>query len=79
MRARTPPNPYFSGINFNPRIYQAVSQYIPVSIANTKYLLFNGLNNMTGNLGIKRVAGVELYVNGKTYMSNGLVGVPRVG
>jgi len=79
MSANTPPDPYFNGINFNPSFFQTVIEYLTIPIANTRYLLLNGLNYMTGNLGIKRVAGVELDVNGKAYIDNGITGVPAVG
>jgi hypothetical protein len=79
MSANTPPNPYFNGINLNPSLFSAVPQYLITAIANTKYLMLNGLNYMTGNLGIKRIAGVELDVNGKAYIDNCFYGSPSVG
>jgi hypothetical protein len=79
MSANTPPDPYFNGINFNPSFFQTVIEYLTIPIANTRYLLLNGLNYMTGNLGIKRVAGVELDVNGKAYISNAITGIPTYG
>ena len=50
-----PPKPYFNGINFNPSFFSPVLNYLTEAIANTKYLMLNGLNYMTGNLGIKEV------------------------
>jgi hypothetical protein len=35
----TPPNPYFSGINFNPSFFSSTaSNYLTEAIANSKYL-----------------------------------------
>ena len=48
----TPPNPYFSGINFNPSFFSSISAYLTEAIANSKYLrLIGGI--LSGNLGIK--------------------------
>jgi hypothetical protein len=74
-----PPNPYFSGINFNSSFFSTVVEYLTEAIANTKYLMLNGLNYMTGNLGIKRTPAVELDVNGKAIIHNGLGGTPVNG
>ena len=80
MSADKPPNPYFNGINFNPSFFASVvSNFLTEVIANTKYLLLSGANYMTGNLGIKRTAAVELDVNGKAYINNFIYGVPAVG
>lgn len=80
MSSGTPPSPFFSGINFNPLFFQKVIvQYLTETIANTKYLMLSGLNYMTGNLGIKRAAGVELDVNGKAHINNSFTGLPDVG
>jgi hypothetical protein len=80
MSSGTPPSPFFSGINFNPLFFQKVIvQYLTETIANTKYLMLSGLNYMTGNLGIKRAAAVELDVNGKAYINNSITGLPAVG
>jgi len=74
-----PPKPYFNGINFNPSFFSTVLNYLTEAIANTKYLMLNGLNFMTGNLGIKRSPQVELDVNGKAIIHTGLGGVPVNG
>lgn len=79
MSANIPPKPYFSGINFNPSFFSVIQTYLTEVIANTKYLLLSGSNYMTGNLGIKRTAAVELDVNGKAYINNFIYGVPAVG
>jgi hypothetical protein len=80
MSSGTPPSPFFSGINFNPLFFQKViSQYLTETIANTKYLMLSGLNYITGNLGIKRAAAVELDVNGQVNINNGLTGLPSYG
>lgn len=79
MSANTPPNPYFTGINFNPSFFSIIQAYLTEAIANTKYLLLSGANYMTGNLGIKRSPAVELDVNGKAYINNFIYGVPTVG
>ena len=44
-----PPKPYFNGINFNSSFFSPLIQYLTEAIANTKYLMLNGLNFMTGN------------------------------
>ncbi len=41
--------------------------------------MLNGLNFMTGNLGIKRSPQVELDVNGKAIIHNGIGGFPVNG
>jgi hypothetical protein len=79
MSADTPPKPYFSGINFNPSFFSPIIQYLTEAIANTKYLMLNGLNFMTGNLGIKRIAEVELDVDGKAIINNGVGSLPANG
>jgi hypothetical protein len=75
----TPPNPYFSGINFNPSFFSSIiSNYLTEAIANSKYLrLIGGI--LTGNLGIKRTPQVELDVNGKAIINNGLASSPSLG
>jgi hypothetical protein len=80
MSENTPPNPYFNGINFNPGFFSSAVQYLTEAIANTKYLLLSGANFMTGNLGIKRAAGVELDVDGRAYINNNFFSsVPSIG
>ena len=38
MNTDTPPDPYFSGINFNPSFFKVLSTYLTEAIANSKYL-----------------------------------------
>jgi hypothetical protein len=64
MSSATPPNPYFSGINFNPGFFSNINDYLTEAIANLKYLKLVG-GVLTGFLGIKRTPRVELDVNGK--------------
>ena len=75
----TPPNPYFSGINFNPSFFLSVaSNYLTEAIANSKYLrLIGGI--LTGNLGIKTTPIAELDINGKAYINNGFGTFPGNG
>jgi hypothetical protein len=35
---QTPPNPWFSNINFNPSFFQSISDHLTEAIANSKYL-----------------------------------------
>ncbi len=79
MSSQIPPNPYFNGINFNPSFFSPVIKYLTEAIANTKYLMLNGLNYMTGNLGIKRTPAVELDVNGKVNINNNIFATPSNG
>jgi hypothetical protein len=73
-----PPNPYFSGINFNPSFFSIISTYLTETIANSKYLrLIGGV--LTGNLGIKKTPVVELDVNGKAFIDNGFATFPGNG
>ena len=65
MSSIAPPNPYFSGINFNPAFFRSIYDYLTETIANTLYLKLRG-GSLSGNLGIKKSpANVELEVNGK--------------
>jgi hypothetical protein len=80
MSANKPPNPYFNGINFNPKFFiSTVSKFLTEAIANTKYLLLSGANFMTGNLGIKRAPAIELDIDGKAHINNNFFGLPTVG
>ena len=38
----TPPNPYFSGINFNSGFFTSLTDYLTEAIANSKYLKLIG-------------------------------------
>ena len=75
----TPPNPYFSGINFNPSFFLSVaSNFLTEAIANSKYLrLVGGI--LTGNLGIGRTPRVELDINGKAIIDTGVGTLPANG
>jgi len=75
----TPPKPYFNGINFNPSFFSTVVEYLTEAIANTKYLrLIGGI--LSGNLGIKNTTPeVELDVNGKVIINNGVGSLPANG
>lgn len=74
----TPPNPYFSGINFNPSFFTVVSNYLTETIANSKYLRLIG-GTLSGFLGIGRTARVELDVNGKAVIDNSVGSLPANG
>jgi hypothetical protein len=37
MSSQMPPNPYFSGINYNPSFFSTVAAYLTEAIANSKY------------------------------------------
>lgn len=78
MSSATPPNPYFSGINFNPSFFTVISGYLTETIANSKYLRLIG-GTLSGFLGIKRTARVELDVNGKAVINDATNGVPANG
>lgn len=75
MSSSPPPNPYFSGINFNPSFFSTISTYLTEAIANSKYLRLIG-GTLTGFLGIKRTARLELDVNGKAIINDASNGVP---
>jgi hypothetical protein len=78
MSSQIPPDPYFSGINFNPSFFTSLTDYLTVAIANSKYLrLIGGI--LSGNLGIKRTPVVELDVNGKVYIDNNSTSNPANG
>jgi hypothetical protein len=73
-----PPNPYFSGINFNSGFFTSLTDYLTEAIANSKYLrLIGGI--LRGNLGIKRTPAVELDVNGKVFINNNVFTTPSNG
>lgn len=78
MSSATPPNPFFSGINFNPSFFTVISGYLTEVIANTKYLRLIG-GTLSGFLGIKRTPRVELDVNGKAVINDASIGVPANG
>jgi hypothetical protein len=79
MSSEIPPNPYFSGINYNPSFFSKITDYLTEAIANSKYLrLIGGI--LSGNLGIKKTPAVELDVNGKVNIDNSLItGMPENG
>ena len=78
MSSQIPPDPYFSGINYNPSFFSTVVEYLTEAIANSKYLrLIGGI--LSGNLGIKRTPAVELDVNGKAYVNNSFGALPGNG
>jgi hypothetical protein len=78
MSIEIPPNPYFSGINYNPSFFSKLSDYLTEAIANSKYLrLIGGI--LSGNLGIKRTPAVELDVNGKVNINNNIFANPSNG
>lgn len=78
MSSQIPPVPYFSGINFNPKFFRSVYDYLTEQIANTLYLKLRG-GSLTGNLGIKKSpANVELDITGKINIS-GVEGLPANG
>ena len=37
MSSATPPNPFFSGIHFNPSFFSSINDYLTIAIANSKY------------------------------------------
>lgn len=78
MSSATPPKPYFSGINFNPGFFSSISDYLTEAIANSKYLKIIG-GTLSGFLGIKRTARIELDVNGKAVINDTTIGVPANG
>jgi len=78
MSSQLPPNPYFNGINFNPSFFSKITDYLTEAIANSKYLrLIGGI--LSGNLGIKTTPEVELDVNGKVIINNGVGSLPANG
>lgn len=78
MSSQMPPNPYFSGINYNPSFFSTVAAYLTEAIANSKYLKIIG-GTLNGFLGILRTPRVELDVNGKAVINNGTSGTPAIG
>lgn len=78
MSTGTPPNPYFNNINFNPSFFSVISGYLTEAIANSKYLKLIG-GTLSGFLGINRTPRVELDVNGKAVINNGLIAPPAIG
>jgi len=78
MSSQIPPNPYFSGINYNSSFFSTVATYLTEAIANSKYLKIIG-GTLNGFLGILRTARVELDVNGKAVINNGTSGPPDIG
>lgn len=78
MSSATPPNPFFSDINFNPSFFSSINDFLTEAVANSKYLkLIGGV--LTGFLGIKRTPRVELDVNGKAIINDATNGVPANG
>lgn len=78
MSSNTPPDPYFSGINFNPSFFNVIQTYLTEAIANSKYLKLIG-GTLTGFLGINRTARAELDVNGKAVINNNNISAPSIG
>jgi hypothetical protein len=79
MSSQIPPNPYFSGINYNPSFFSTVAAYLTEAIANSKYLKLLG-GSLGGFLGILRnPARVALDVNGKAVINDGTTGTPANG
>lgn len=78
MSSQIPPNPYFSGINYNPGFFSSITDYLTVAIANSKYLKLLG-GTLGGFLGILRTpARVALDVNGKAVLNDGTSGNPTI-
>lgn len=78
MSSDIPPNPYFSGINYNPGFFSSITDYLTVAIANSKYLKLLG-GTLGGFLGILRTpARVALDVNGKAVLNDGTSGNPTI-
>lgn len=75
MSSQIPPNPYFSGINYNPSFFSTVAAYLTEAIANSKYLKIIG-GTLNGFLGILRTPRVALDVNGQTVINDGTSGLP---
>lgn len=75
MSSATPPNPYFSGINFNSSFFSNIGDYLTEAIANSKYLRLIG-GTLSGFLGINRTPRVELDVNGKAVINDATNGGP---
>jgi hypothetical protein len=73
-----PPNPYFSGINYNPSFFSTVAAYLTEAIANSKYLKIIG-GTLNGFLGILRTPRVALDVNGKAVINDITSGAPANG
>ena len=78
MSSNTPPDPYFSGINFNPSFFSVIQTYLTETIANSKYLKLIG-GTLSGFLGINRTPRVELDINGKVVINDTSIGVPANG
>ena len=78
MSANNPPNPYFSGINFNSSFFSAISQYLTQSLADLRYLRLIG-GTLSGFLGINRTARTALDVSGQAIINDGNYGVPANG
>lgn len=78
MSSQIPPNPYFSGINYNPGFFSSITEYLTVAIANSKYLKLLG-GTLSGFLGILRnPARVALDVNGKAVINDATSGIPVI-
>ena len=75
MSSQIPPNPYFSGINYNPGFFSSITDYLTVAIANSKYLKIIG-GTLNGFLGILRTPRVALDVNGQAVINDGTSGIP---
>lgn len=78
MSSQMPPNPYFSGINYNPSFFSTVAAYLTEAIANSKYLKIIG-GTLNGFLGILRTPRVALDVNGKAVINDITSGIPALG
>ena len=76
MSSQIPPNPYFSGINYNPGFFTSITDYLTLAIANSKYLKLIG-GTLGGFLGISRTPRLALDVNGKAVINDNTSGSPQ--
>lgn len=78
MSSNNPPNPYFSGINFNSSFFSAISSYLTQTIADSRYLRLIG-GTLSGFLGINRTARAALDINGTAIINDGNYAPPANG
>ena len=76
MSSQIPPDPYFSGINYNPGFFTSITDYLTLAIANSKYLKLIG-GTLGGFLGILRTPRLALDVNGKAVINDNTSGTPQ--